>query len=583
LNLKGDPYTLKDHFPFAPLIRVKMAQTMTLMCGRQVSKSTSGAAQGLVFSSCVPQVTTLYITPLFEQVRKFSANYVKPFIVESPMRTLMMDTTTGNSVLQREFRNRSKMLFSFANDNADRVRGISCDLIKIDEVQDTDMDILRIIFETSTYSKWNVQWMSGTPKTLDNTLTKFWNHSSRAEWFIRCREAGCNEWNIPSGEYHLLDMIGPMRNDISINQPALVCHKCRKPLDPRTGRWVHREANKRWINAGYHLPQTMLPHHYANPTNWSKILVKQQNMMPSQFYNEVLGEPFDSGSKIITETDLRAAATLPWKNTWRFADQSPGPDGEKMLETAGGCAFRVLGVDWGGGGKLGVSYTTLSLVGWTPDGMTRILWGKRLLTPHEPDREADEVLRWFRKLSPHMLVHDYTGAGFQREHILVQAGLPIERDMPIAYVTSCGRKPIRPIPCSDVNPRPYWQMGKSRALQMVCTAIRMGGMTSFQWDRESDEVPGLLGDFLSLIDEKNDSSVGGYYVIKAAANMCDDFAQATTMATMACWHVNDAWPNFVKMGDIEPLAPNQIASARGHDELGWSVDDANDSFFPASW
>jgi hypothetical protein len=65
--------------------------------------------------------------------------------------------------------------------------------------------------------------------------------------------------------------------------------------------------------------------------------------------------------------------------------------------------------------------------------------------------------------------------------------------------------------------------------------------------------------------------------------MCDDFAQATTMATMACWHVNDAWPNFVKMGDIEPLAPNQIASARGHDELGWSVDDANDNFFPASW
>jgi hypothetical protein len=36
------------------------------------------------------------------------------------------------------------------------------------------------------------------------------------------------------------------------------------------------------------------------------------NTTKSQFYNEVLGESFDEATKLVSMTDLKNAATLPW-------------------------------------------------------------------------------------------------------------------------------------------------------------------------------------------------------------------------------------------------------------------------------
>jgi len=574
-NLKNRPYTINEHIVFSPLFRFKSPRQLTLMCARQVSKSTSGASRGLLFSACIPHFTTLYVTPLFEQIRKFSVNYVKPFIADSPIRDVLSDETTENSVLQRSLRNKSRLMFTYAFDNASRARGISCDAIKIDECQDTDLDTLMIIFQASSFSEWDIHWTMGTPKTMDNTLTGFWDMSSQAEWFTRCRTGGCNKWNIASTQYDLLKMIGPMRPDIAADNPAVVCGGCCKPLDVKTGRWVHRRPDVRWSHAGYHVPKILLPHHYGSPTRWSRLLADQQNMDTPSFLNEVLGEPCDTGSRLVSRTDLQNAAILPWENTWRDVGNDPDADGEAMLKTAGGCVVRALGIDWGGGGKSRTSYTKLSLVGWTPDGVFRILWGKKLLTPHEPGVEADEIVRWINRFDPHFIAHDYTGAGLMREHILIESGVPIARNMPMQYVHSCGRFPVRYVPASDVNPRPYWQMAKSRVLQMICLMIQQLKVVSFKWDNHGVESPGLLSDFLSLIDEKTETSVGGYYVIKCAANQSDDFAQATAMAIASICHVQDAWPSFIHALRTS-ITSQQLMVARGGDVANPWVGDVDE-------
>jgi hypothetical protein len=77
LTLKGRPYRLHDYFPFEPFFRTRMAKSTLLKTGRQVSKSTSLAAQGVVFSNSIPYFSTLYVTPLFEMIRRFSHNYVR--------------------------------------------------------------------------------------------------------------------------------------------------------------------------------------------------------------------------------------------------------------------------------------------------------------------------------------------------------------------------------------------------------------------------------------------------------------------------------------------------------------------------
>ncbi|MFW6062390.1 MAG: hypothetical protein ACOC93_06235, partial [Planctomycetota bacterium] len=127
LSLNGRPYHLNDHFPFEPFFRTRLPRKTVLCTGRQVSKSTSLAARGVVMSNCIPWFRTLYLTPLFEMIRRFSANYVRPFIEHSPVRELFIGSNTVNSVLQRSFHNNSQMYFSFAFLDADRTRGLSAD------------------------------------------------------------------------------------------------------------------------------------------------------------------------------------------------------------------------------------------------------------------------------------------------------------------------------------------------------------------------------------------------------------------------------------------------------------------------
>ena len=133
LTLQGEPYELSDHFPFSPVFHTTMPASLVLKTGRQVSKSTSLASHGVMLANCIPFFRTLYVTPLYEQIRRFSNNYVRPFIDRSPIKPLWSGTSTENSVLQRSFKNLSMMIFSFALMDADRVRGISADKVAIDD------------------------------------------------------------------------------------------------------------------------------------------------------------------------------------------------------------------------------------------------------------------------------------------------------------------------------------------------------------------------------------------------------------------------------------------------------------------
>jgi hypothetical protein len=563
LNLKGKPYTLKDHFPFSPIFRTIKPKELTYKCGRQVSKSTSLASEGITFSNCAGHTTTLYITPLFEQIRKFSANYVGDFINQAPYKALWSNSSTNNSVLQRSFVNQSKMLFSFALLNADRTRGITADRCNFDEVQDLDREHIPIIQETMSYSDWNISQFTGTPKSLDNTLEIFWSRSSMAEWFIPCRS--CGEWNIPSAEYHLLDMIGPYHDGISEECPGVVCHGCRSPIFPREGRWVHRVPEKRWSHAGYHVPQIIMPEHYGKAKKWELLLTKRQYMAPNVFHNEVLGESYDVGSKLLTLSELKASATLPWENRPR----DPDP---QVMERLGRYEKVVLCADWGGGrlvaGKEEISFTSLALLGYRSDGKIEIVWGERLLTPHDHIREARRLVELFLLFKPHMLVHDYTGAGAVRETILVQAGVPLSKIVPVVYIRSASKGPMTHVDASSVHPREHYQADKTRTLLYTTSGLKLGLITSFAYDYKSDENPGLLHDFLALIQEKVPTGVGDIYKISHQDGFHDDFAQAVNMGCAALWYLH-GWPDFARLLGYASITQQAMDAALGYDGRGF--------------
>ncbi len=563
LQLKGKPYHLRDHFPFEPFFRTRMPNKTLLKTGRQVSKSTSLSSQGVLFSNCIPYFSTLYVTPLFEMIRRFSQNYVRPFIETSPVMKLFSGTTTINSVLQRSFKNHSQMIFSFAFLDAERTRGISADKNVIDEIQDMDIDFLPIIHETMSGSRdWGLIQYAGTPKTLDNTIEKLWGDSSMAEWMIKCRHGGCGHWNIPALEYDLIEMIGPHHELISEKNPGIVCAKCRKPVNPRppyqggTGRWVHRDRAKRWTFAGYHVPQIIMPMHYGNSEKWETLLGKQAgkgNTPIHVFFNEVCGESYDSGSKMVTITDLKRAACLPWPNE---VDSAKKHIGEYV--------YRVVSVDWGGGGvskkKTGdvhsdlmyQSYTSIAVMGMLPNGKIDIIYGFRSLHPFAHVREAQIIMGMLSTFQCSHLVHDYTGAGSVRETVIHQAGFPTSRIVPVAMRGAARGNIFNFVPATELHPRDHWQCDKPRSLNMTCQMIKSGVIRFFQYDHVGSDSPGLLHDFLNLIEEKSESGTGGgIYKIVRDPSGPDDFAQAVNMGTMALCQMSGMWPDLSKYEDIE--------------------------------
>jgi hypothetical protein len=518
--------------------------------------STSLAAQGVVFSNSIPYFSTLYVTPLFEMIRRFSHNYVRQFLEESPARRLFLGSKTMNSVLQRNFKNGAAMYFSYAFLDAERIRGIPADKNVIDEVQDMNYDFLQIIHETMSGSKWGLKQYAGTPKSLDNTIEKLWQDSSQAEWMIKCESQGCGHWNVPAADWDLMDMIGPWHPDISELCPGVVCSQCRKPLNPRKGRWVHRHPDRRWTVAGYHVPQIIMPMHYANHEKWDALIGKMQgraNTTPTTFLNEVCGESCDSGSKLITVTDIKAACVLPWKGVGQGAAQQAKKGIKKYIR-------RFLSVDWGGGGgtvkgsagKTGeqkrdrTSYTTLAVLGMLPDGKIDVIWGHRSVRTHDWEYEAKLCLEAMKEFKCSHICHDYSGAGEGRLVLLYQSGLPPTNIINIRY-QGFGHNIMNFHEATEDHPHDVYAVDKSRSLVTTCMAIKYGMIRFFQYDYVTADQPGLLEDFMALIEEKVDSRLGSdTYVIVRNPNKSDDFAHSVNMGACCLWWMTKKWPNIAE-------------------------------------
>ena len=485
------------------------------------------------------------------------------------MRVLWTGTKADNSVLQKTFLNGSTMLFSFAYLDATRIRGATADIIRIDEAQSIQLEFVPVIKAVASASKWDVMVVSGTPLTLDTPIHGYWTKSSQAEWFIPCRHAGCHAWNIPSTDYHLDAMIGPLRDDISPNAPGLVCAKCRRPLFPQDGHWVHRKQTReaQMEHAGYHVPQPILDHHCMRKDRWKELLMHQQNYPRHQFVNEILGESLDSGQKVVTQSDLIQAAKLPWANNPR----QPDPRVDEAIRSY---PLRILTVDWSGSGEAELSYTVIGLMGQKPNGELDVLWGKRLPIGTDHMKEAAEIKYWMDRFQVHGLVHDFTGAGTIRETTLVQAGIRVEVIKPVYYVRAALQNMITVAPPTMINSRSYYKLDKARSLMTVASAIKAGFINFFKWDFVDSQNPGLLSDFLALVEQKTPTRLAGdtYTITKNPLNS-DDFAQAIIIGAAVLWHETNSWPNYASKTKRFDLTVEQEA-ALGSDRFTFTDDDA---------
>jgi hypothetical protein len=167
------------------------------------------------------------------------------------------------------------------------------------------------------------------------------------------------------------------------------------------------------------------------------------------------------------------------------------------------------------------------------------------------------------------IVHDYSGAGEGRLIFLYQSGMPTTNIINISY-HGTGHNIMNFHEATDDNPHPYYSLDKSRSLVTTCECIKYGLIRSFQYDYESADNPGLLHDFLALIEEKADSRMGtDVYTIARNPNMSDDFAQSVNMGCCALWWMTKKWPNVAAAAKML-IPPEVLKHVHPTEKVDWN-------------
>lgn len=358
----------------------------------------------------------------------------------------------------------------------------------------------------------------GTAKTLDGTLAASFDRSSQGHWCIRCHH--CGKFNIAAPQMELYKM---MRSS------GLSCAYCSGTLATRTGFFVHAYPSRIEEHVGYHIPQIVFPFHCEREDKWRDIMRKRRELNKTVFLNEVLGVPDDTATRILTLKDLLDARNqLP--NTL-----------ESAVEARVNYDMVVVGVDWTGGGS-GTSTTVIAVLGRQfYSGQTDVLYMVRLPQGTHPKVESDTVVRVATEVRADLIAHDFTGAGWMREALLV-GSYPewSTRLYPISY----SYKPTaNMVTYVDTGIRKSYSVDKTKSLLMTMASIQYHKMTIPMFDALDKAAP--QRDFLAIIEQKQEIAKGSdVYLLAKSPSFPDDGAHAVNIGYVAMCDVANQYPVF---------------------------------------
>ena len=539
---KGKPLTLDLHYQFAPLFNVIYPTQQVLMTGRQVGKTWQLAQAQCLRSAFIPFYDILHIEPRDEQRTRYHTTILKPLLQSSPISNKIISHAEAGKVLLKQFKSGSFMYLGTAYASAGALRGLSgCAQVVVDETTDIDFEFVPIIQEVmSANLRHGYTIYAGTPTTTDTTCGLMWARSSQAEWIIKCSHCGYH--NIPNPEHDLLKMLG---------KEGIICAKCGKDIYPEQGCFVHAIPSLQREFPGYHISQTVHPLHLIKDPitgqhrKWYDLLKKINTYKKLQLYNEVFGWPFDQAINPLNLKDLIDA-----QNEYQFTDY------RQVAQHLNKYRCLAIGVDWDGGGIQSESFTAACIIGLRRDSnVLDILYGKRWPKYSTPTEQAQEILGWVEYLSPDILAHDNTGAGFLRMEMLKQKGLMQTNTTPIPYnYTRPTSGDIIKLHHADRQADfYYYTLDKSRSLAVTLQAIKDASLTVPKFNPVDPKEVQL--DFLALREDPRDlKGADPVVLITRKPGYPDDWAHAVNFACSAIWDRFKIYPVLGKRYDASALS-----------------------------
>ena len=135
--LKDKPICF-DGRPYLPTFYRSSARNVVLRASRQVEKSTF-LVNTILYEACLnPEIQILFVCPRQEQAQVFSHSRLQPALEQSPLvsRRLLGKGNRKQQVMNMRFANNSQVYLRAAYRSADAARGISADILLVDEFQD---------------------------------------------------------------------------------------------------------------------------------------------------------------------------------------------------------------------------------------------------------------------------------------------------------------------------------------------------------------------------------------------------------------------------------------------------------------
>jgi hypothetical protein len=379
------------------------APRVLLMCGRQVEKSTTLGNKTLAYACLIPHFRILYVSPSSTQTKEFSKTRLKEPLETCPDLKTWFPTHLTDNVFEKKAINRSEIKLRYAFLNADRCRGLSADLICMDEFQDLLLDNIPVIEEAASHSPFKWFIYSGPPKSLDNPIQVYWDaYSTQNEWAVPCDRHGLP--NNP-GSWHW-NILG----EKNIGLKGLSCDKCGELIKPDhpMSQWVRTgNPNPKFDTfEGFRVPQLMVPW-----LEWSNILTKYNQYPRAKFYNEVLGMSFDSGQRPLTRGDVQANC-----------DENFSAKAEKLQEIMPKIRGKKVyaGIDWGQDSNN--SYTII-MIGAYIDGFFRIIFAHRFSGAEaEPKQQIEKIKKLLAAFKIARVGVDYGGGYWPNDELLRMYG-----------------------------------------------------------------------------------------------------------------------------------------------------------------
>lgn len=508
-KIRGAPYSLDNYPQFKPMYDSEYVPDTLFICGRQIGKSLNLSRSEIFDLISVEHLQLLYVAPLQQQTQRYSTLYLTEAInsceaarmlQSSDLENELSDSQIMKSVGHQAFAQGSGIQLTYAKTSSDRARGIYADRIDFDEIQDQLCDNIPIISESLTASKWGIRRFTGTAKTADNTIEKYWQQSSQCEWVMKCDH--CGAWNIPNEDGRVLEMI---------RYTGVHCVHCGGKLNVRNGNWVAAHPDRMKEFRGYHIPQIVVPAIVDNPHNWAKIIRKVLKLPVPLILQEVLGISCSIGARIITQRDIERQSVLPGI--------------EELQKRLKDYVLTVSGVDWGGAEQS--SFTVHVVLGVRRDGMIDVLWARRYIG-FDPDEMLSEIAKAHRFYKCAMMAADY-GMGFDKNVMLENRfGITMIQIMLVRQNKLLGYSPTLG--------QHRWTVDKTTALEILFLTIKYGRI----FFPPQDEFKIYTDDLLSPYIEVSESGGLTFQRFLRNPNQPDDFCMALCFGAMLAMRLTNS-------------------------------------------